>query len=210
MLGDADDMASRLWRVLPNNWFNQTSPLLNGVLTGLGTGWAAVYALISAVRGVARIATSTGAFLDSAAYDFFGTALLRWPNETDAAYLTRVQQEMLRPRGTRAAVVLALSELTGKMPIIFEPALTSDTGGYTLGGVGYGAAGGYGSLMLPFQAFITAFRPVGCGIAQIAGYDTGGYLAYGNLPALQIDSQIFATVEATTPIGTVAWTRISN
>jgi hypothetical protein len=136
--------------------------------------------------------------------------LQRWPNEADAAYLTRIQQEMLRPRGTRAAVILALSELTGRVPSIFEPALTSDTGGYTLGGVGYGAAGGYGSLMLPFQAFITAFRPVGCGIAQIAGYDTGGYLAYGNLPALQIDSQIFATVEATTPIGTITWTRISN
>jgi hypothetical protein len=210
MIGDTNDMISRLWRVLPNRWFNQAAPLLSGVLTGLGTGWAAIYTLITVVLAQARIASSTGAFLDSAAFDFFGDTLPRWPDETDAAYLIRIEQEMLRPRGTRAAVILALTELTGTAPIVFEPALTSDTGGYTLGGVGYGVAGGYGNLMLPYQAFVTATRPVGGGIAQLAGYGTGGYLAYGNLPAVQMDAQIYATVAATTPIGTVAWTRITS
>jgi hypothetical protein len=208
MIGDAADMASRLLRVLPNNWFNSTAPLLNAIMLGLGNGWAAIYTLIGVVRSQARMITASGDFLDMAAADFFGGGLPRWPDESDAAYLIRIQQELLRPRGTRAALSLALTELTGKAPVIFEPALTSDTGGYRLGGVGYCVGGGYGNLELPFQAFVTAFMPSGGGIPQLAGYDTGGVLAYGSLPVVPQAADIFTTVVAVTPIGTIAWTRI--
>jgi hypothetical protein len=208
VLGDAADMATRLQRVLPNNWFNSAAPLLNAVLLGLGSAWASIYALIGAVRSQARLVTASGNFLDLAAVDFFGGGLPRWPDESDAAYLIRIQQELLRPRGTRAALNLALTELTGLAPMIFEPALTSDTGGYSLGGVGYCVGGGYGNLELPFQAFITVFMPSGGGIPQLAGYDTGGALAYGSLPVVPQAADIFATVVAVTPIGTIAWTRI--
>jgi hypothetical protein len=208
MIGDAADMASRLLRVLPNGWFNSAAPLLNAVLLGLGNGWAAIYALIGAVRSQARIMTASGDFLDLAAVDFFGAGLPRWPGESDAGYLIRIEREMLRPRGTRAALSLALTELTGKAPVIFEPALTSDTGGYTLGGVGYCVGGGYGNLELPFQTFVTAYMPRGGTIPQLAGYGTGGVLAYGSLPVVPQAADIFATVVAVTPIGTIAWTRI--
>jgi hypothetical protein len=210
MQGDKADMASRLWRVLPTNWFSFTSPLLNAVLLGLGTAWAAIYALIQAVRSQARIATATGPFLDLAAADFFGAGLARWPNEGDNAYLVRIQQEMLRPRGTRAALALALTELTGVAPLIFEPALTTDTGGYAIGGVGYGAGGGYGNLSLPYQCFVTVFMPAGGTIPALAGYGTGGYLAYGSAPVVPAAADIFTALVATTPIGTIAWTRIMN
>jgi hypothetical protein len=145
--------------------------------------------------------------------DFFGNSLLRLPLEQDSAFEIRIKNDLLRPRATRSAVSIALQQFTGRAPLIFEPALTSDTGGYTLGGLGYGVAGGWGNLSLPFQAFITAFRPQGSGIAQLAGYGTGGIPAYGNPdmePTPIPDASIFAAIPPLLPAATIAWVRISN
>lgn len=213
MVGDTDDMARRLLAVLPTRWFGDNSSLLRSVLTGVGTAWSAAYQLLQYVIQQARIETSSGLFLDLAAADFLGARLTRRPGESDVSLRLRIEQEMLRPRATRAALTLGLSELTGHTPQIFEPARPADTGGYSAGGVGFGVAGGWGSLELPFQSFVTAFRPSGGGISTIAGYGTGGPLAYGNLSQVQSpvsDEDIYATVSQLVPAACIAWVRIKN
>ena len=80
-----------------------------------------------------------------------------------------------------------------------------------MGGVGYGVAGGWGCLRLPFQFFITAYRPQGGGISQLAGYGTGGVPTYGSLDMVQSqvsDAAIFSSIPPLLPAATIAWARI--
>jgi hypothetical protein len=236
--GDTDDMAARIRAVLPTGWFPtsapgaaSSTPVLDGVLTGLGSAWAAMYALFTYAKSQTRIATATGFFLDLIAFDFFGNSLLRRSGEIDAAFQARIRSNIFAPHGTRAALALVLTNLTGRSPVIFEPANTQDTGGYGTesqggGGIGYCVAGGYGSLQLPFQCFVTAFRPIVGGIAQVAGYadiatntfpGAGAYgvgaIEYADLgmAGTQVtDAEIDAAIAAVMPAATIAWTRISN
>jgi hypothetical protein len=211
MVGAVQDMARRLLALLPRNWFADVTPMLTAVLSGFGSAMASVFALIQFVIQQSRILTAVGLFLDAASVDFFGTALARRAAEPDAAFRTRICQELLRLRATRAAVTLGLTQLTGRVPIIFEPARSSDTGGYSVGGIGYGRAGGWGNLSLPYQVFITIGRPHGGGIADLAGYGTGGIPVYGNLnmqAAGISDAQIYGSVPPLLPAGTVAWCRL--
>jgi len=213
MIGDIQDMTARLARVLPPRWFADTAPLQSAFLGALGTAWSAIYGLIATVRDQTRLQSASGDFLDEAAADFFGGAFLRRPTESDASFLARVQQELLRPRATRSALALALTELTGLAPVLFEPARPADTGGYSTYGLGYGVSGAWGSLELPFQVFVTAYRPRGGGIAEFAGYGTAGIRAYGDLDMVLSDVSDSDIVEATAsnlPVGTIAWLRISN
>ena len=213
MIGDSNDMAARMRAVLPPRWFGDSAPLLGAVLAGLGTGWSAIYNLVTTVQAQTRIATAGGAFLDLISADFFGIALPRRPREGDAAFRTRIDQALLRPRATRAALVLALTEMTGRTPVVFEPARTSDTGGYSVGGVGYGFAGGWGSLALPYQVFVTAYRPPGGGIALLGGYGTSGIAGYGDLSMITTavtDADIQAEVVSVLPAATIAWMNIAG
>jgi hypothetical protein len=199
--------------VLPRRWFSDSATVLQCVLSGFGTAWSAIFSLIAAVQLLTRLKTAFGPFLDMASVDFFGSGLPRRPLESDAAFRLRIMQELLRPRGTRAAIILALTELTGKAPIIFEPARPADTGGYSTGGLGYSVAGGWGNLALHYACFVTAMRPAGSGIAYFAGYGTGGYSYYGDLAMVTTpvsDAEIYAEVADILPAGYVAWTRIEG
>jgi hypothetical protein len=213
MLGDVEDMARRMRLVLPRAWFGDTTPILDAALSGLGTAMAAVYALIQFVVQQSRLITATGSFVDSFAADFFGSGLLRWTGEEDDAYRLRVEQSLLCSRGTRAAITTALTDLTGRAPAIFEPANTADTGGYCCGTLGYCVAGGWGNLQLPYQFFLTVFRPQEAGIAQLAGYGTGGIPVYGSLAmetAGPTDADLWTFVPPLLPAATIAWCRLSN
>jgi len=219
MPGDVLDFVRRMLVVLPGRWFcdpalpTQTPTLLQALLSGFGTAWALVYMLITNVQLLARLATVYGPFLDMASADFFGNELPRRLLETDAQFRLRVQQELFRPRGTRAAIARTLTELTGTAPRIFEPARPADTGGYTTGGIGYCVAGGWGNLTLRYASFVVATRPLGSGIAQFAGYGTGGYLYYGDLSMVArpvSDTDIFASAAAVLPAGYMAWMRIQD
>ncbi len=213
MIGDVDDMTARLRIMLPKGWFADIAPLLDTLLAGIGAGWSAVYSLIQVVRAQARISTATGNYLDLAATDFFGLALLRRPVESDASFVVRFKRELLRPRANRASISLVLTELTGRAPIVFEPARPDDTGGYRVGGAGYGIAGGWGNLNLPFQVFVRAFRAQGGGIAELAGYGSGGVLAYGNLDMVSTvvsDADIYAAAASVLPAAAIGWVSIEN
>lgn len=233
--GDAADFAARIRAVLPGRWFpvqgageTTPTPILDAVLLGLGTAWAAIYALRAFVIAQARIATASGVWLDFIAVDFFGRTILRQLNEGDAAFSRRIRGELLRPRGTRAAMIRALYDLTGRTPRVFEPAHPPDTGGWghegmTLGtGLAYGLAGGWGSLQLPYQCFVTAYRPAGGGVADVSGYYLGSGWAGGGygVGAIQwiseamftgavTDADIYETTARTMPAATVAWTGVT-
>ncbi len=218
-------MVSRLRAVLPARWFPDTAagaasntPVLDAVLAGIGYVWAQVYAQLSYVTLQARIATATDVFLDMIGIDFFGTAMPRQPSEGDAHYRARLQAAMLQPRGTRAALVRALVNLTGRTPVIFEPARPTDTRAWGVA-CGWGVAGGWGSLQMPFQCLVSAFRPQGGGVSVVAGWGVpvggwgGGAIEYANesLAGGEVsDEQIAATVAGVMPAATIAWMRISN
>ena len=224
MIGDCTDMVARLRAVLPARWFPEDAPVLDGVLNGLASAWSWLFQLLQYVRAQTRLATASGVWLDVIAQDFCGTRLTRRSGQSDDAFRARVRQELLRERGTRAAVISALRDLTGRTPAIFEPGLTSDTGGYGSrtsagGGVGYGAGGGWGSLNLPFQCFVTAYRPIGSGISIISGWgdSNGGYgtgaIEYASLSMVQgqvTDADIYAAVVSVMPVATIAWTCIAD
>jgi hypothetical protein len=217
MTGDPSDMLARLKSTLPRGWFTETAPLLEAVLAGLANVWSGLFGALVYTRAQTRIATATDVFLDQIAADFLGARLPRQSVEPDASYRIRIGRELLRERGTRNAVIKVLQDLTGRTPAVFEPSRPADTGAWS-GPLGYGVAGGWGSLMLPYQCFVTAFRAQGSGIAKVAGY--GGPAGYGQGPiqyanlsmltGIVTDQQISAAIAHVMPVSTIAWTRISN
>ena len=224
--GDQADMAGRIRAVLPASWFplpaadgTSATPVLDAVLAGAGAAGAWLHGLLGSVASQARIGTASGVFLDGIAADFFGNNVQRLVAEGDTAFRARIRATLLLPLGTRAGITQALRILTGRTPRIVEPWNTADTSGYGQATLGYGAAGAYGSLLLPFQVFVTAYRPDGSGIAQVAGYGTppGGYgagaIEYGTGAMIEgqvTDAAILATVANATAAGVTAWTAISN
>jgi hypothetical protein len=87
------------------------------------------------------------------------------------------------------------------------------------GGVAYNGAGGWGSFELPFQCFITAYRPAAAGIATITGWGgaAGGYgqgaIEYASMEMVQgqvTDEDIYQAVADVLPVAAIGWTRIIN
>jgi hypothetical protein len=195
--GDQNDALARLQSLLPR-WFGDFSntPVLNAVLQGFAWCIAWVYTLIQYAALQTRIKTATDGFLDMISADFFGTGLPRSPNQTDASFRARIIANLLRERATRKGLIQVLIDVTGRAPKVFEPLRILDAGAY--GALcGYGVAGGYGSFLLPFQCFVTAFRPTGTGIPNVAGYGVvnsapigAGYDLWGNF----IPSEIVGNV----------------
>jgi hypothetical protein len=218
MIGDSQDMLARLKAVLPSRWFPDATPVLDGMLTGLATANAWAYALLAGVRLAARIGTATGGFLDMIAQDYFGARVTRRLGQGDDPFRVRIEAELLRERGTRSAVISALQDLTGRAPVVFEPMRPADTRAWGIAG-GYGATGGWGSLLLPFQCFVTAFRAQGAGIAAVAGWGSGaggwgaGAIEYASLAMLQgqiTDADIDAAIAGVMPVAAIAWTKITD
>jgi hypothetical protein len=224
VVGGEADILARLRAVLPARWFPDSSPILDGLLSGFAAGWSFAYQQLQYVRAQTRIGTASGIWLDIIAQDYFGSRLVRHAGQDDSAYRSAIQRELFRERGTRNALVSVLQDLTGRTPFIFEPARTTDTGGYTSsagggGGIAYGNAGGWGSLTLPFQCFITAYRPRGGGIAMIGGWCSAagaygqGAIQYASLAMVQAqvtDADIYNAVAGVLPVATIGWTRITD
>lgn len=219
MTGDQNDIVGRIKSVLPR-WFGPDSPLLDALLQGLANASAFVYSLYLYAKLQTRILTATDGWLDMIAADYFGSALMRSDNQSDASFRARIIINMFRERGTRNAIAKVLTDLTGRAPIIFEPQRPLDTGAYSASNSGYGLAGGYGSLQIPYQAFVQAFRPASTGIPYVAGYGNSpaGYGAasradYATLSQITdsvSDSDIYAAIDSVKPIGTTVWTRINS
>lgn len=221
MVGDQNDVYQRLRGYLPR-WFPDEgqAPIITGLLRGLAYGGAFVYSLISYARLQTRIKTATDGWLDMIAADFFGDWLRRAANQSDDSFRARILLNLFRERATRAGLIKVLEDLTGRTPIVVEPTRPADTGAYSMPNWGYGVAGAYGSMSMPFQAFVTAFRPVGTGIPSVAGYgvSTGAYSTpsqaeYASLSMIQgavTDADIYAAIDSVKPVATIVWTRIAS
>jgi hypothetical protein len=131
MTGDQDDFYARLKARMPAGWFGSSSPVLDALLRGIACLFSSVYAAYGYMLAQTRLQTSSDAWLDMAAADYFGThGLVRMTDESDAAYRVRIQMNIVRERGTRRAVERMLTDLTGRKPAILEPARPADTGAY--------------------------------------------------------------------------------
>ena len=218
MIGDIVDMAGRIKQMLPARWFSDDAPILDALLGGLGQAWAGAYTLLQQVRAQARIMTATGIFLDIASQDYCGTGLPRRVGEADTAYSARLRLNMLAPRATRTGLIEAVTNLTGRSPMVFEPLNASDTGGYNVN-AGYGVAGGYGSLTMPFQFLLTVYRPTDLPANHAGGYGVGPG-GYGDAPMFYAsaaelsgnvsDAEIYTTIASVIPTSSIAWTKITN
>lgn len=225
--GDQADVLARLKSTLPK-WFGDSNPILDGLLQGLAWAGAFVYSLYAYAKLQTRIKTATDGWLDLIAADFFGTTLLRQTNQSDASFRARIIINLFRERATRAGIIKVLEDLTGRTPTVFEPMRPADTGCYGGPTLGYGMAGGYGSMLLPFQCFVDAYRPTSTGIPDVSGYGLanygatyggpGGYgvasqIEYASLDMIQgavTDADIYSAIDAVKPAATIIWTRINS
>lgn len=245
--GDQKNMVGRLRSALPSRWFPLTqtgqtaqTPVLDVILNAWSAAWAWFYSLYTYANLQTRISTSTDVFLDIASQDYLGTTTPRRIGEPDPNYSARIRANISAPRATRAGVSQVITALVGNTPTIFEPANVRDTGGYGWLGMTQGTnlafgnvsgtvkgAGGWGSLALPYQAFIKVPAPTGGGIANVGGfyYGTGiGLFGYGTLTAPARGSgefgslvmsvgqitaaEIYDAIVDAMPEATIAWTAI--
>src|SRR6516165_10631444 len=218
IIADMPGLLARVKAVLPASWFADDTPILDAVLTGAASAWVEMFSLLNTVNQQSRIGTASGIFLDIAAQDYFGSALTRRTAEADSAYKVRIQQNLVRPRATRAAVAQALQDLTGRTPLIFEPRNPVDTGVYNVN-MGYGVSGGYGSMAMPYQFLVKARRPDSLPVSNASGYAAGpgGYNTapafYADVAEFQgniSDAEIYASIAAVVPTTAIAWTNLSN
>jgi hypothetical protein len=218
--GTQGDIVGRLQSVLPNGWFADDAPVLGGLLNGIASGLAVLFQFLAYVQQQTRIATATDTFLDLVAQDFFGGNLVRAPGEPDSSLRARIQRAILQPQATRAALTAVLQNLTGRAPAIFEPPRLQDTGAYAIAStLAYNTVGGYGSFAVPFQCFVTAYRPVGVGVADTNGYGNtaagygqgqGQYTTPAMAASTIRDAAIMQAIAGAMPVAATAWTAISN
>jgi len=216
--GDQSDILTRLKALIPPTWFGDDHPIITAILTACAQSLAWCYSLYVYAQLQTRISTATDGWLDIIAYDFFGDNLQRSAGQSDELFRNTIKINILRERGTRKAINDILFDLTGKYPVIFEPQRPLDTGSYGGPMIGYGLAGGYGSQLLPYQAFVTAFRPDGSGIPYVAGYGStpsgystpsrGEYASQSMITGSITDKQVYEAVAAVKMEGTIVWVRL--
>jgi hypothetical protein len=218
MTGDQSDLLKRIKMLLPFRWFPDSTPVLDALLSGPAWALSQVYALIQYAKLQTRIATATDGFLDLISYDFFGNNLLRRAQEFDDPFRARILATLFRPKATRYGMIAVLQALTGRTPVIFEPANPIDTGTWN-GRLAWSTAGAWGSLRWRAQSFITAFRPSGSGIPNVGGWNSSyagwgaSYFPWCSLKQIQgavTDSDIYATISDTKAEGTIAWVRLQS
>lgn len=216
--GDQSDMESRIRATLVPSWFGGTSPIVDAIVKGAAYLLAFAYSMFAYAKLQTRIKTATDIWLDLISNDFLGSRLPRRANELDDPYRQRIMARILRETTTRKGMHDALTTLTGREPVIFEPRKPADTGSYGAG-AGYNVGGGYGSMKMPYQALIIALRPLGSGVPTVTGYGkaAGGYgtasrFEYASLDMVQSavsDQDIYSLVDEVKPAGTTCWVRVS-
>ena len=224
-LYDADGFAQRLAALTPSQWSSLTARSPGGVL----------YALLKAVGGNMAVQESgllyaqqsiyltqaTGAALDLAALDFFGTSIMRASGESDSAFRARLMANLLLPAATRQALSAALTSLTGVVPRIIYPWSPADTGGWGLSywDVDTPVTPFRWTGVAPYQGFIETPLPTSndlMGTNPVPCYDDGIYwdVAGSLLADLTFIgggiSAVDAAINAVKPEGVVAWVKITQ
>jgi hypothetical protein len=217
--GDQNDIVNRLRQVLPP-WFGSSSPIVDGILYGYAAISAFLYSLYDYARQQIRIKTASEGWLDLIAADFFGTSLQRLDGQTDDSYRSRIIANLFRERATRRGLINVLTELTGRVPDVFEPRNPADTGGWGMPQSGWGVGTfRVGAIDTPMQTFVRAFRPHFSGIPNVTGWGqpAGGWgvgqAKWSDLDEIigfLRDADIYAAVDAVKPAATIVWVRIES
>lgn len=209
--GDQTDIFSRLQSLLPGGWFTDSSVFLSGLLAAGARTLSWCHTLYLYARRQTRIATASDGWLDMAAFDFLGNRVKRVGGVPDDVFRQQIMMSLFREQGTRQAIVTILEEITGNTPEVFEPQCPGDTGVYGGPGLGYGMAGGYGSRLMPYQAFVVAYTKKRADTASVAGNGSasrGEYVPRERQTGEATDAQIYAAVAAAKMEGTVVWVRV--
>jgi len=196
--GSVVDIVARMKAVLPGGWFGSSpTPVLDALLTGIAWGWSWIYGLTTYVQDQSRITTATDVNLDMISVDFFGPGVLpRTFDQSDASYRETILSNLFAPKITRAGIISSIQRAFNVTPKIFEPFNTGDTGSYGTSGVlawsgmAFNDAGGWGSLSMPAQFFITVPEPniSQLGIGNVAGYSSAGASESSYLLVTESDS----------------------
>ena len=211
-IGSQADMFARLKALFPRSWFQKASNF-NATLQGSVWALANAYAQITYAALQTRIKSATDGYLDLISNDFFGPGLPRMAQESDNSFRARILANLFVKGPTRRDMNAVLTLITGRKPVIFEPGNTADSGGLD-GGMYFDIKGGWGD-PLPFQSFVTAYRPVvgSVSLGELSTYrfnfDTNAYWS-DTQPGSITDAAIVAAVEATRALGTIVWLRILN
>lgn len=214
---NAENMLARLKSLTPYRWFSETARVRDAVFGGVADSLAWCYAFLQYAAQQTRLATMSDQYLDLMAIDFFGLRIFRRAGQSDDSFRATILKEIFRPRGTKGALILALTDLTTHTPKIFEPTNPQDTGGW---GVmfAFNAAGRWGANM-PRTVLIDAYEPPGSGIPNMAGLDTpqagwgAGSFALADLKMVTgpvTNQDIYDTIEATRAAGVTTWVSISS
>lgn len=213
MVGDQQDMLTRLRALMPKSWLPVSAPVEEAKLSGPAWALSTVYTQITYAALQTRIRTATDGWLDIISGDFFGTTLPRLTNEGDDAFRARILANLFVKGPTRGNMRAVLTLLTGKAPDIFEPSNTTDSLGLD-GSMYWDAAGRWGD-PLPYQAFVTVYRP-DTSLVSLAEWDAyrftwdaGAYWS-DETPNTITDAALIAAVESTRPLASVIWMRITS
>jgi len=220
MIGDKLDTFKRLKTLIPFSWFGDNSTNIDSLLQGAATAASWTYELLTYAKLQTRLKTATDYWLDLIGFDFFGASFLRRTGQGDESFRAKILANLFRERATRNGMIAVLTELTGKVPVIFEPVRSGDVGAYNVSAA-YGITR-YGSSSIPYQCFIDVSRDPETTLSSYGGYGStpmaygvtasslNAYASGGLAQSLLIDADIYATIEATKPAGTICWTRISQ
>lgn len=215
---DAKAIAGRFYSLLPYRWWGEGAPVRNFIIGGVADSLNWAYSFYAYAKAQTRISTATEFNLDIIAWDFLGGRVLRRESQGDDSFRAAIIKEIFRPRASRPAMRDALLDLTGKEPLIFEPANPNDTGAYNHN-MAWSLHGRYGSLQHPYECWIDIQRPAGQGIPGVEGYGgIGGGWGYmrSEWASLSMfsgkvtDNDIYNSVGSTRPAGIVCWCRISD
>lgn len=208
--GDFNNVLMRLKGAMPP-WFPSIAPVKDAILSGMAASFKLAYDALMLAKANMRIPSTTGYFLDLAAYDFFGVGFKRITGQSDASFAAAIVREIFRERVTPRGVVLAVEDRTGGKAALFEPFDVRVCGGYGFRRF-YGRQGQYGNLAQRGQAYLDAATPPAIGQEPLAGYGSpaGGYgrgrWAYAVKTIASIDD-VFRTILNTKAAGIVIWAR---
>ncbi len=222
-LYDADGFAARLVGLTPAQWSSNAAKTPGGTLyalmKSLGGNMAANESGLLYAQQSTYIQTATGAALDLAAQDFFGSAIFRQPGESDASLRARLMANLLLPAATTEALSAALTSLTGVVPRIILPWSPADTGAWGLfywdvdtpvtpfRWTGVAPYQGFIETPLPTSNNIMGTNPVPCYDDGIYWDVAGSLLADLTFVGGGLDA-VDATINAVKPEGVVAWVKI--
>ena len=220
--GDEADLTNRIFRMLPASWFpNQAGTRIYATVRGFAAAFAAVWLQIVYTRLQTRLQTTTDGWVDLASQDFFGIRLPRRQFEPDATFSQRIRNEVIRLRNTRAALIKAAQDVTGRPAAAFEPFNPYDTGGWDTPALAWDTAGAWGDETATFTIFLNVARPISSGMVNLNGWDNSfggwniGAIAWIDdddaRNALEIsDADIYAAIASVTPAGVTVWVSISG